>query len=299
MPARGSGPPDTTSMSEPIAPGANGAVGYTSSTRPEPPASAAGLVQSTSSSSFGARPKREFGGHGPVEGREVDHAAELPRRAAGPDVSEVTAGVTALLHGYATAQQHGRDQAPADLGCAVDLTLDQLAQHERALRVAQQDHPAAPVVPSQVGAPCLAHVRVGAPANRVRDGRVAQGGEGVLPVDGGVDAAIAGIARGLVKRDRAQLGVDRLGGLHARLVAHRRVDVEAVVARALPALDVERRDLLLVRGQDRGAQARRARVVAQAGFAEPDRLGSSRCGRSERRLSGQGRTPGQPAQPST
>jgi hypothetical protein len=165
----------------------------------------------------------------------------------------------------------------------VDLLGDQPRQVERALRVADQHEAASAVVVPQVLAPRSAHVAVRVRGPCDRDGVAEQPGERDLAVDGRVDAAVARKARGLVERDRAQLGVDRAIGLERLLVADRRIGVEAVDPprpRALHPLDPE----LLADGREpRRVQARAARVAAQAGLAQPDRL---RLGGRRRREGG-------------
>jgi hypothetical protein len=129
------------------------------------------------------------------------------------------------------------DEPPAHARLRVDLLRDQRTQHERALRVADQDHAAALVVLAQVGAPGLAHVAVGDLARSLRNRlRLDQAGQGDLPVDRREDAAVLAVARRLVQGDRAQFGVDRLVGLRGAVVGHRRVDVEAVDLRPPHAL---------------------------------------------------------------
>ena len=128
-------------------PGANGSLGWTGVIFAEPPPSAAGLVQSTSMPALGGRGRRwrpAGGGSSNVE-NAID-AADLRPRAAGADVLEVAARVLALLDRHVAAEQDRRDELAADLGLRVDLLADELAQHERALRVADQHDAAAVVV---------------------------------------------------------------------------------------------------------------------------------------------------------
>jgi len=68
-------------------------------------------------------------------------------------VVEVAADSLALLHEHVAAEQNRGDQLLADRAPGVDLVLDQLAQHERALRMADEDDAAALVVVLDVGLP--------------------------------------------------------------------------------------------------------------------------------------------------
>jgi hypothetical protein len=61
-------------------------------------------------------------------------------------VVEVAADSLALLHEHVAAEQNRGDQLLADRAPGVDLVLDQLAQHERALRMSDEDDAAALVV---------------------------------------------------------------------------------------------------------------------------------------------------------
>jgi hypothetical protein len=174
-----------------------------------------------------------LGGHRPVEGVEGDDAADLPARAARPHVPEVAAHVTAPRHQYLSAEEEGRDQPSARPPPRVDLPLDELPQHEGALRVADQHDATVAVEPSEVGAPRLTHVKVRALPLLRRDGhRSAQRRQRDLAIHRGVHPALARVAGGLVERDRAQLGIDPPVRRRRGLVAHGRVDVEAVEARA-------------------------------------------------------------------
>ena len=220
-----------------------------------------------------------------LERGERHHAAQLLGRAARTDVLEVPAHVLALLHGHVAAEQHGGDQLAARGGLRVDLLGHELTEDEAALGVADEHHTTALVVLPEVGPPRLAHVVV-------RDGRLGgrpataeQGRERHLPVHGRIDAAVLGVARRLVERDRALLRVDPLGRQGSRLVADRGIYVEAVEARRVRGLRLRHAHLLARRREDRGAEARGARVALLARLAQPDRLRRDR-GRGDRHRGG-------------
>jgi hypothetical protein len=192
-------------------------------------------------------------------------------------VVEVTAAVAAGSHRDVAAEQHRGDEPPAGGRFGIDLLADQPPQHEGALRVADQHHAAAVVEALEVRAPRLDHVGVTLLAHLVRDRPgVEKGLDRELPVDRGEDAAVARVARGLIERDGAQHVVHDLGRLRPLLVAHGRIDVEAVrppALRTLHALDAE----ALARGrEDRRREAVVARTRPLSGLAEPDDLGVGR-----------------------
>jgi hypothetical protein len=120
------------------------------------------------------RPKIAFGGTGALK------------------IEKATTQPSCFAERQARMFRKGGDQPPPHGRAPVDLALHELAEHEGPLRVADQHDPAAAVVLSQIGAPCLAHVAIAPIACLGRDaGRVLQGSDRVLPVDRRVDAAVA------------------------------------------------------------------------------------------------------------
>ena len=98
-------------------------------------------------------------GHGSVEGREADHAAELLVRFAAGNVLEIPADVLVLLDLDVAAEEQRREHPLAQRGLRVDLLGDQLPEDEAALRVADEDDSATMVVLPQVGLPGAQHAR--------------------------------------------------------------------------------------------------------------------------------------------
>ncbi len=132
-------------------------------------------------------------------------------------------------HRHVAAEQDSRDEQLADLLLRIDYLVDQLSQHEAALRVPDQDHAAAVVVLAEVGLPGGEDVVVGDLCGVGRDRAAAeQRLERDLPVHRREHAAVEAVAGGLIEGDRTLLGIDREIGVDALVVADRRVDVEAV-----------------------------------------------------------------------
>src|SRR5699024_2004934 len=98
---------------------------------------------------------------GLVEGREGDDAAELGSVTAERRPPERPADVLALADDDVAAEQDRRDQLPPLRPLALDLAPEELAQHPRSLRVADQDDAATVVVAAQVRPPRREHVAVG------------------------------------------------------------------------------------------------------------------------------------------
>ncbi len=121
-----------------------------------------------------------------------------------------------------------------------------MPEHDRALRVADEDDAAAVVVVLQVVAPCLEHVGEGdlARASRAAHAERGEPGERDLAIERRVDPALAGEAGGLEPRDRGDLRVRGLRGVQADLVGDRGVDVEAVDRSLVLGDAVGREDLL-------------------------------------------------------
>ena len=235
-------------------------------------------------STLPGRPKRASAGTGALK---VENPTTQPVWLGLPapgHVLEVPADVAPLGNGDVAAQQQRRDQALADALAVVDAVVDQLAQQVGALRVADQDHAAAVVVPAQVVLPGADHVAVG--ELRLLGGRRASGEDrrqGQLAVHRREHPAPKRVAGRLVERDRALLGIDREIRVRGRVVGDRRVDVEAVglrLARGAQPVDAEH----LARRRDPGrVHPRLARVRADPGLAQPDgRVGSCRSARRQR-----------------
>ena len=186
-------------------------------------------------------------------------------------------------HRHVAAEQQRRHEPPPQRPPAVDPLGDQAAQDERALRVADQHDAAAAVVVAQVVAPRTHDVAVGTVRLLRRHAAGEEALERDLPVDRREDAAVARVARRLVERDRAQLGVDRERGRRGGLVADRRVDVEAVDLPRPRAPHPLAPEPLAGRREAGRAQARAARVVLQPRLAEPDRPGLGGRRRQQRR----------------
>ena len=153
-----------------VEPGANGAVGYTGSSTPVPPRSAAGFVHSTLMPLAVVRPKIASAGTGWSKAEKATTHPTWPRGAARRDVLEVAADVLAAPDEDVAAEQEGGDEQAAGRRLGVDLLGDDLAQHEGALRVADEDDAAAVVVLAQVRAPRLDDVGVGAGLTKLRCG---------------------------------------------------------------------------------------------------------------------------------
>src|SRR5262249_42172962 len=159
-------------------------------------------------------------------------AAGLWRLAARRHVIEVAAHVSALRYRDVAAHEQGGDQLPPHLLVWVDLLLDQLPQHPRALRVADQHHASAPVEALHVVLPGGDDVGVGEARGRGRS-RAGDAVQRELAIHRSEDAAALGEAGRLVVGDRDLLRVDGEIRVRTRVLAHRRIDVEAVDLRLL------------------------------------------------------------------
>ena len=217
-------------MAPAMAPGANGCVGKIGVVMPAPPRSAVGFVHSTSRLGSVVRPKRLLAGTVPWK---VTNATMHPscllerqarRRLKSPPRSLPLA--TSTLPPSRIAEI--RRLRSRGLGSISFLISS--PQHERALGVPDQHDTAALVVLREVVAPGGPARPVGALA--IRRGRAAEDpGDRDLAVDRRVHAAVARVARRLVERDRALLGIHAQRRCVARHVGHRRVHVEAVELR--------------------------------------------------------------------
>lgn len=204
---------------------------------------------------------------------------------------EVAAERAALPDGDVAAEQERRDEAAADRRGVVHLLLEQPDQDRRALGVADEDDPAAVVVVGEVVAESGEHAPVGDEGVREGDrARVGERAQRDLAVHGRVDATYPGEAGGLRDRHLFLAEPDGEVGVDRRLVADRRVDVEAVDPRVC-----RRRALLDPGGAVRRDERRRlvgeARVLGEARPAEPGRPeavgrrgGGRRCGQGRCRL---------------
>ena len=188
---------------------------------------------------------------------------------------EVTADVLAARYQDVAAEQQRGRQPAASILLGVDLLLDQLGQHARALGVADEHDAAAVVVVREVVAPHVPDIAVG--QCRCFTSRSATDrGEGQLAVDRRVDAAHLGEARGLRNGDGDLVGIDVQVRVDGGLQADGRVHVEAVDRPGLGrgrALGARR----AVRGHEGRGAVRRARVVGESGPAEPHRVAHRGC----------------------
>ena len=151
-----------------------------------------------------------------------------PAARAGRDVLEAAADELAGRHLDVPAEDDRRHQALPQLRVRVDLAPDQPDQHRRALRVPDQDERPAVVVVRQVVAPAGEQALERDLGRLLVAGDVEQPGDGLLAVDRRPDPAdpreLRGLLDGGVHLDLldVQVRVRRL------LVAHGRIDVEAV-----------------------------------------------------------------------
>ena len=129
---------------------------------------------------------------------------------------------------HVAPQQNGGHHAPSETRRRIDLGLEQLDEHGRALRVPDEDDRPAVVVVGEVVLP-------GGEQAAVRDGqrrlrRLRQTGHRDLAVHGGPHGAALGEAGRLDDGGRPLGGLHRQVGVDAWLRRDRRVDVEAVEA---------------------------------------------------------------------
>ncbi len=184
-------------------------------------------------------PEQRVVRRGLVEDGVGDDAVQFPLRTAGRHLLEGAALVAALLDGHVAADQQRRDELLANGGEGIDLLPDELGQHARPLRVADQDHAAAVVVAPHVLAPGGADVAVGELRRLGRDRGLADPRQRQLPVHRREHPAALREARRLEPGDRRLLRVYGEVGVGGRLVGDGRIDVEAVDLRALGQFRVD------------------------------------------------------------
>lgn len=208
------------------------------------------------------RPERRIG----------DHAARVVIGVAERDVREVAADVLPHRHLEAGAEQHDGDEPITQDRIRIDLVLDELGQHGRALRMPDEQHATAVVVVGDVLLPGVEDVTVGERGidrNRRRSPELGdQRRQRDLTIDRREDAAdrsqtcrLLADNEQLLVRTRHQIAVA------ARVGRDRRVDVEAVelrMARGLPPLHLR----VSVGLDDGGVEVVVAHVV-DVGTAEP------------------------------
>ena len=171
-------------------------------------------------------------------------------------------------------------------GAVVDAPPDEPLQVVAALRVAEEDEPAPAADPPQERVEGLLDVAVGGPVVTARRPPRLQRRDGGLAVQRRVDPAVLREARGLVERDRADLGVGPLRREPGRLVGDRGIDVEAVDAAVAAAAGRDPTGRDVPAPVARRAQARAARVVGDARAAQPFRRGRCAAGGAQRRDDG-------------
>src|SRR5262249_51163384 len=163
--------------------------------------------------------------------------AGLAGHRAPADRLERAADVLAFGHDHLPAEDDGAHQLVAQRG-VFNPFLDQLLEHRRALRVADQLEAASVVVAGDVFEERGHYTRIG--DHGVLRFHFAEEavdrGERQLRIDRRVDLAYLREARGLAFGDRGLFVVDFFVRVDRELATHRRVDVEAVDRRVFGRL---------------------------------------------------------------